>query len=228
MRTTRANLYPPPRFAVGRTWTSVGRRSQPSPSPNPPQVRRALPPYGQCIATLPVSWRPRVRIQPLVACSATPSAATRSYERGKPFLPVPRAPTPPALPRQPQLGVGHHRLRAPRLHSPRPLSSVFLLRRVLQPSPFRRSFCASSFLLRTLSEPSAPSFPRVSSSSPHSTPLPLCLGPTLIGLHPSTPVPTSSRVRGRGAAREGVESVRVEKKRGGMVRGDCSSGSQPD
>jgi len=62
-----------------------------------------------------------------------PSQQPWSNERGKPFLPVPRAPTPPALPRQPQLGVGHHRLRVPRLHSSRPLSSFLLLCRVLRP-----------------------------------------------------------------------------------------------
>lgn len=68
-----------------------------------------------------------------LSSSPRPSRQPWSNERGKPFLPVPRAPTPLALPRQPQLGVGHHRLRVPRLHSPRPLSSLLLLRRALRP-----------------------------------------------------------------------------------------------
>lgn len=133
--------------AVGRTWTlNVGRRSSvvdvgrrssvgaeaeaEAEAETLPFPHRTLPPPGG-IAT------PQCRSAPAsesnLSLSPRPSQQPWSNERGKPFLPVPRAPTPPALPRQPQLGVGHHRLRVPRLHSPRPLSSLLLLRRVLRP-----------------------------------------------------------------------------------------------
>ena len=59
----------------------------------------------------------------------------RPNERGRePFLPAPRAPTPPALPRQPRLGVGLRLLRGS-IHGNPPYLPLFLPRPFLLASP---------------------------------------------------------------------------------------------
>lgn len=208
---------------VGRTWMSVvDRRSSVVGAEAEAEAEASLPipapsPTAGGIATLQCRSAPASESN----LSSPPRLPQQpwSNERGKPFLPVPRAPTPPALPRQPQLGVGHHRLRVPRLHSRRPLSSFLLLRRVLRPllSAVIPHPCLPSSLplLTFLLHPRTPL--RLVPLSPRSL---LRLGPTLA----SSPFYSdfdlaSSGVceRGRSEERECVGLGRKEARRNGAV-----------
>lgn len=133
MRRERARVSPPS-LCCRRSYLDIGRRSSVVGAEAEAEVEASLPipapsPTTGDIAILQCRSAPALESN-LLSPPRLPQQPW-SNERGKPFLPLPRAPTPLALPRQPQLGVGHHRLRVLRLHSRRPLSSLLLFRPLL-------------------------------------------------------------------------------------------------
>jgi len=223
---TSEPLRPPPRLRrVGRTWTSAGRRSRrplPTPPPSPTTVRAMYRHPPGVVAP------PRQNPTPRRSPRDHPRQPRGRTSEGNPSSLSPERLRLPRCPGNLSLGLATtasvHRGSIHRVPSPRSFSSGAFSKPLLPaavPRPRLSSSSASSpdhlypaFSLSLSLSLRAPLQP--SSSLPPSR-LPLRLGPTLAGLYPSTLVPTSSRVRERGAARESGVGIRVEKKRGGTA-----------